>query len=165
MQTLFKDNADAILKEYDCASYPSPRDAAVAVGTDFMFTCPARRVLRAAYKGGTAIASRYFFTHRYASAPFDALQSFHASELSFVFQTFNVLKYSPTPGDLEVSNAMDGYWAGLANAGDPNHAGSMSWPRYDADADPAIVFDSPLTTMNGVRSGRCDFWDTISLDE
>jgi para-nitrobenzyl esterase len=154
--------ADEVLAQYSCFDYLFPRWAAIDVGTDLMFTCPARRILRAALEGGTPVAYRYYDPHTFSNSPLTALRSFHASELPFVFRTFDVLGYQPTAGDTALSEAMGGYWARFAASGDPNGGAGLPWPAYDAAGDVALVLDDDLSTTDKIASGHCDFWDSIA---
>ncbi|HVY49471.1 MAG TPA: carboxylesterase family protein, partial [Minicystis sp.] len=162
MYTIFGDLGDDVIAQYSCFDYDWPRDAAVDVGTDFMFTCPARRVLRAALAGGTPVAYRYYDPHSYTNSPLTALKSFHASELPYVFRTFDVFGYQPTDGDTSLSKAIAGYWTRFAKTGDPNGGDAFSWPAYDPQADVALVLDDHRSTKAKIASAHCDFWDGIA---
>ncbi|HZF53891.1 MAG TPA: carboxylesterase family protein [Polyangiaceae bacterium] len=161
---IFGGLADEVLAQYSCFDYPLPRRAAVAVGTDFMFTCPARRILRATLSGGTPAAYRYYYPHKYSNSPLTALKSFHAAELPFVFRTFDVLGYEPTAGDTALSKAMGGYWTRFAAAGDPNGGADLLWPAYGEVSDTALVLDDSLSTQSSIASDHCDFWDSLATD-
>jgi para-nitrobenzyl esterase len=161
---LFGGHADEVLSHYSCFDYALPRFAAIGVGTDFMFTCPARRVARAAQKGGSPSVYRYYYPHAYSNSPLTALRAFHAAELPFVFRTFDVLGYEPTAGDVALSKAMAGYWTRFAAAGDPNDGAAFLWPLYDAATDKALVLDDELSTKAKIAESRCDFWDTIAAE-
>jgi hypothetical protein len=39
-------------------------------------------------------------------------------------------------------------------------SGDTAWPLYGA-ADPTLVFDSAVSTMDGIRTPRCDFWQPL----
>lgn len=156
----FGNRADEVIARYSCFDHATPRQATVAVMTDHMFTCEARRIARAAARGGAA-ARRYLFTRTYTDHPLGLLESFHVAELPFVFRTFDVVGYQPTADDVELSRQLGGYWARFAASGDPDGGGAPAWPLYDATADTALRLDVPLATANRVRTEKCDFWDTF----
>jgi para-nitrobenzyl esterase len=146
---------------YPCLAYPTPRFALTAAGTDFMFTCWARRIARAALQGGAPSVHRYLNPHVYTDSPLTPLRAFHASELPFVFETYEVFGYTPTPGDAVASSAFQDYWSRFAATGDPNGAPEITWPLYD-QTDPVVVIDSTLSTQVGVNTTQCDYWDSIA---
>jgi hypothetical protein len=53
----------------------------------------------------------------------------------------SLVGYTPSAGEAALSDAMDGYWSRLAATGDPNGAGAVAWPRYDAGTDPVLLLD------------------------
>lgn len=164
IESMFPNDAAEIITRYDCFTYASPRLAASAVGTDFMFTCPARRIARAALQGGAPSVHRYHHRQVYSNSPLTALRAFHASELPFVFRTFEVMGYQPTAGDSAVSKAMAGYWAGFAATGVPAAPGLVTWPAYDPTNEAVVVFDDGVDTDTQVASDDCDFWDGIAAE-
>jgi para-nitrobenzyl esterase len=56
---------------------------------------------------------------------------------------------------------MIGYWSRFAGAGDPNGGGAPAWPGYVPATDGTIDFDDTITTVNGVRTAHCDFWESL----
>jgi para-nitrobenzyl esterase len=149
--------ADMALARYPSSAFPTPRAAYVRLTTDARFVCPAREIAKAADAGQSAPVHRYFFQYRQPS-PFGAV---HGLDVPFVFGTFDAIKlmngssYQPTATDLAVSAAMQGYWTRFARTGDP--AGAPPWPVYDA-TDPTLVIDATPSTMAGIRTAACDFW-------
>ena len=155
-------NADRLLELYPCSNSLFVGWPVVELSTDAVFTCPARRIARAAASGQSQPVHRYLFTHSYSNSPLAALRAFHASELPFVFQTFSAAAYLPTKAELELSAAIQGYWARLAGAGDPNGAAAPSWPKVDAQGDPLLSLDTTIAAQSGYHAERCDFWDTLA---
>jgi para-nitrobenzyl esterase len=141
-------------------SSPSPQQALIDVLTDSGFTCPARRIARAATATQSEPVRRYLYAHAWESGPQHALGAGHAMELPFVFHHLALTGFTASPAELALSDAMLGYWTRLA-AGDPDHAGATPWPAYDA-TDPALVLDDVITTATGFRADLCDFWDQLS---
>jgi para-nitrobenzyl esterase len=149
--------ASAILAEYPASAYATPRRAYIALSSDVRFICPARRFARAAAAAGLP-TWRYVF----ARAP-TLLGAPHGLELLYVFGSFATEpSYTPTASDLALSAAMQGGWTAMAASGDPGVVGGVDWPAYAADgSDHAIVFDETVSSVDGVRTAPCDFWDNL----
>lgn len=150
--------APLVLARYPASAYQSPRKAYVAVTTDARFVCLSRRFARAAATGGSPGVFRYLFSYP-ASRLHGAI---HGIELPFVFGTFGAVPgLTPSPEALALGEAMSGSWARFAATGDPNGPGLASWPPYDPGRDATLVWDSPPSAVDGVRTAQCDFWDSI----
>lgn len=151
---------DKVLAQYPASAYPTPRDALVAVTTDFQFTCPTRAYLQAAAAHPTP-AYRYVYSQVLGGAS-ALLGAAHGIELYFVFQKLERLKdYTPTAQDLALQQAILGYWTRFAATGDPNGAGAVPWPRYQASSDPYLELKAPVAAGSGYRKAKCDFWETL----
>jgi para-nitrobenzyl esterase len=151
----------AIVAHYPSATYGSPKDAAAAAITDAAFTCPARRVARALTGAGVP-TYRYHFAHVPESALIMGLGSFHSSEIPFVFGNATALEpNTPTDAETPLSKAMMGYWGRMAKAADPNGAGAVAWPKYDAQSEPDVVLDLTISTEQAYKKADCDFWDGL----
>ena len=148
--------ADMALQQYPASAFPTPRAAYVRLTTDARFVCPSREIARAADRGQSEGVYRYFFQYRAT-----ALGAVHGIDVPYVFGTFDGIEtpsgtpYTPTATDLAISASLQGDWTRFARSGDP--AGSPAWPLYGA-ADPTLVFDAATSTMDGIRTARCDFW-------
>jgi len=154
--------ADTLYAQYPPSDWGgSPRAAYVACVSDVLFTCPTRRLARAAVEGQTQPVYRYFFTHalKNAGPAVQALGAFHGLELAFVFRHLAVNGYTPTSGESALSDAMDDGWTHLASSGD---VGTAVWPKYDGATDPYVQLEDPIGTGAGVRTKQCDFWDTVA---
>jgi para-nitrobenzyl esterase len=163
----FRTFAEAVQKRYPCTSFPTPRLAAVKALTDMVFTCPARRIARAALEGHSPAVFRYYYPHDYVNNPLALMHAFHTAELSFVFDTFGAIDYRPTPGDRSLSRAMGAYWSQFARTGDPNPKAPTAlppWPRYERGEERAIVFDDTISTTSQIAESRCDFWDHVAVE-
>jgi para-nitrobenzyl esterase len=156
--------ADILYAQYPPSDWGgSPRAAYVALVSDVLFTCPARRMARAAVKGQTQPVHRYFFTHKLANiVPALAyVGAFHGLELGFVFRHLAVNAYVPSAGENALSDAIDDYWTRLAATGDVDGSPEIAWPIYDATSDPYLQLEDPIATGASVRGKQCDFWDTV----
>jgi len=77
----------------------------------------------------------YFFDHGYPAEDSANLHGFHASELPYVFGTFNGTpphwpKVPNTPQEKTFSDAMIGYWSSFARTGHPQAANEPDWPAF-----------------------------------
>ncbi len=150
--------APLVLAKYPASADPTPRRAYVAVTTDARFVGPSRQHARAAAQGGSKVF-RYFFSYP-ANRVFGAI---HAVELPYVFGSLrSVPGFTPDAKDLALSASMNRAWARVAATADPNGPGLPAWPAYDPVRDTTLVWDSPVGTVDGVRTSACDFWDTLT---
>jgi para-nitrobenzyl esterase len=153
---------DQVLAQYPAASFPTPRAAYVAVTTDARFVCEARLIAKTAAAHQMAPVYRYLFSHALDNAPMlQPLGAWHGLELLWVFHQLGVAGYMPSMAELALSDAIIGYWARFAGAGDPNGGGAPSWPVYVGATDDTLDLDDAITTVNGVRTARCDFWESL----
>lgn len=151
-----------VLAEYPASDFATPREAFVAVTSDAKFICGARRDARAFAAGQTEPVYRYFFTQRLENAPrLRELGAFHGVELFFVFDTLTIGGYRPSAPESALADAIGRYWSSLARADDPNDGVAPAWPTYDAALDRTQVLGDPVETIEGIRTAKCDFWDTL----
>ncbi len=154
---LFTQHKTKLLALYPCKPL-EPKRALIDLYTDLVFTCHARRALRAAAKGQTKPIYRYYYT--FAAGPLKLLGAHHGAEIPYVFGTYDRLL--ATLAEDTLSAALQGYWTRLAAKGEPNTGGVVSWGAYDAKRDNALRLDKTITEQEGIASARCDFWDTIT---
>jgi para-nitrobenzyl esterase len=129
--------------------YPSSNleESVIAATRDGLYGWTAQRLVKKQIAVG-APAFLYFFDHGYPSADKAALHGFHASELPFVFGTFNATpplwpKIPDTTLEINLSAAMIGYWSSFARNGHPQAANEPDWPMYN-DAGAYMAFtDAP----------------------
>ncbi len=58
-------------------------------------------------------------------------------------------------------DAMDGYWSRFAATGDPNGSGAVLWPEFVVQDDPYLELKYSIASGEGIRTNKCDFWDTL----
>jgi len=132
---------DQVLALYPSSNYPTPRDAFIAVTTDYKFLCPARRLARAVSNSQKEPVYRFVFTHAQSSPPVATAQgAFHGEELLFIFHTFAsgglFGVFTPTADELTLSDQMIGYWTRFAATGNPNgEATPLPWFVSGQNAD------------------------------
>ncbi|HZQ21942.1 MAG TPA: carboxylesterase family protein [Terriglobales bacterium] len=158
------DVAPLVLAEYPLDNYDSPDLAVGAIGSDSIFTCPARavdQVLSAqvptfAYEFNDTNAPELFLPP--VSFPYGAT---HGSELRYLF---DLTWGGQLDGQQEeLSGAMLRYWTQFANSGDPNSSGLPFWRQYDVTTDEfqSLVPPTPMTNFGFSTDHKCDFWGNL----
>jgi len=71
------------------------------------------------------------------------LKASHAMELSFVFGTYENIRFFVGPGDgpARMAAQMHPAWVAFAKTGDPQTANLPNWPRYDLARRQTMIFD------------------------
>jgi para-nitrobenzyl esterase len=158
-----------VLSLYPAADYSSPAYAVIVVDTDFHMTCEVRTVARAAAAANSQPVWRYFYTKDFENLswviPYGA---FHTAELFFLFGNFDDgqqpgggLVYTPSAADLTFSQELMGYWTRFAATGNPNGAGAVTWPQYDATTDSMLQLDDTFVPIDGYDNPQCDYLVTL----
>jgi len=158
------DAAPLVLAEYPLDNFDSPDLAVGAIGTDSIFSCPARAVDQVLY------AQVPMFTYEFndinapevflppVTFPYGAT---HASELRYLFK----LSWGGQLDEVQknLSNDMIRYWAQFARSGDPNSQGVPSWPQDDASTDElqSMLPPSPMPEFGFATDHKCDFWSSL----
>jgi para-nitrobenzyl esterase len=91
----------------------------------------------------------YFFDHGYPAADNASLHGFHASELPYVFGTFDGTpplwpKIPDTEEEKKLSDAMIGYWSSFARSGHPIAKDEPAWPAYGSTGAYMDITEAPL---------------------
>ncbi len=131
----YGDLAPAFLEIYP----PSTgKESALAALRDGIYGWAAER-LAVKQAGLGAPSYLYVFDHCYPAARTRDLCGFHASELPFVFGTFDATKLPakwPLPGsprDTRLSTTVLDYWTSFAREGRPRSPDGPDWPTYAPD--------------------------------
>jgi len=119
--------------------YPSSQmqDSVLATTRDALYGWTAQRVvMRQAALGVPAYL--YLFDHGYPAMDQADLHGFHASELPYVFGTFDRTPplWPKIPADAQeraLSDAMIDYWSSFARSAQPRSAHAQSWTPYGSD--------------------------------
>jgi len=90
----------------------------------------------------------YFFDHGYPAEEVAGLHAFHASELPYVFGTFDSTpplwpKIPATPEEAKLSDAMIGYWSSFARTGQPRAANEPDWTAFGSKGAYMAFADAP----------------------
>jgi para-nitrobenzyl esterase len=129
--------------------YP-PRDfdpTQLAATRDVVFGWASERLVRQQAAIGQD-SFLYYFDHDYPSAAAADLTAFHASEVPFVFGTFEHIPSGwpaipNTPGERQLSDAMLDYWTSFARSGQPSATDGPAWESFASDRSYMIFSDAP----------------------
>jgi carboxylesterase type B len=142
------------------------------VFTDYLWTCPNRRVLQRA----KADAWGYFFVHgpSYNVWPlFPGCTGLpcHSYELPFTFRRPYLFEETLvfegfTPQEQLLSDRMSQYWVSFSADRDPNRQDQPAWPRFAATSPgERLIMNLPEHDSQGLltqdESAHCDLWDEI----
>src|SRR5215469_13326068 len=130
------DAAPLVLAEYPLEDYESPDLAVGAIGSDGIFSCPARITDQAisnqvplfAYEFNDINAPEIFLPP--VSFPYGAT---HLAELRYLFKL--TWRGQLDGQQDELSDAMVRYWTQFAKSGNPNSSGLPFWRNYDDTTD------------------------------
>lgn len=158
----YGDLADAYLRLYP------PTDLAerqLEASRDVVFGWASERLVRNQQAIGQP-AYLYYFDHDYPAAAAADLTAFHASEVPFVFGTFDATpanwpRIPDTPEQRRVSDAMLDYWASFArDDGAPVAANGPEWTRF-SEGRAYMRFDQAPTLAVGFMPGMFDLHERV----
>jgi len=153
----YGDLADEFLRLYPSANM---QESILATTRDALYGWTAQRLVRKQTALGQP-SFLYFFDHGYPAADAAHLHGFHASELPYVFGTFNATpplwpKIPATPVEMRLSNAMIGYWSSFARAGRPQAANEPDWPPF-GPAGAYMAFEEAPKPSDHLLQGMYEF--------
>ena len=127
----YLDLADEFLRLYPSANM---QESILATTRDALYGWTAQRLVRKQTALGQP-SFLYFFDHGYPAADAASLHGFHASELPYVFGTFDGTpplwpKIPEAAQERRLSDAMIGYWSSFARTGKPQAANEPVWPPF-----------------------------------
>jgi para-nitrobenzyl esterase len=130
----YGDLADAFLSLYPSTNL---QESIFATTRDALYGWTAERLARKQSALGVS-AYLYLWDHGYPAADEAGLHAFHASELPYVFGTFdgtppNWPKNPETPEERALADAVADYWTSFARTGRPQARNAPEWPAYSAD--------------------------------
>ena len=140
----YHDGAQAIIDAYR-KEYPeiNPFGIYAAIEASQWRLPAAAQVARKAAMGA---APAYAYIYSWRTPALDNRPgTFHASELSFVFDNAEICDhYSAGDRDAFVlSKQMSSAWVSFARTGNPNHDQLPHWPAYAAETRATMIFDAP----------------------
>ena len=140
----YLDLADEFLRLYPSTNM---QESILATSRDALYGWTAERLVRKQTALGLP-SFLYFFDHGYPAADAAGLHAFHASELPYVFGTFDATpplwpKVPATPEETKLSDAMIGYWSAFARSGRPRAANDPDWPAFGSTGAYMAFTDAP----------------------
>ena len=164
-----------VLSVYSYSVYPDGDQALGAATTDGAFSCPARNAAQ--------LLSQYVPTYAYEFADENAppaqgdfggaltfpLGAYHTAELQYLFKNFDVFGFPPaaitlTSPQATLSQTMRRYWTAFAKTGNPNVAGRVAWPTYNASSDLFFSLTEPrpqLISSYAIQHNCTLLWNQI----
>jgi len=95
------------------------------------------------------------------SSPVDPEKgSCHGMELPFVFYREEDEVFGGNP-PLTLLKQVQDAWINFARHGDPNHSDLPTWPQYNKEDKPAMVFNDNLRVENDYDGGIRNKWDEV----
>ena len=157
----YGDMADAFLKRYPSSNL---EESILATTRDALYGWTAERLVKKQTAAGEP-AYLYFFDHGYPAEDAAGLHGFHASELPFVFGTFDSTpamwpKVPHSVSERKFSDAVIEYWTSFARTGKPRAMGEPDWPAY-GKADAYMDFGMVPKVEEHVLPGMYSFNEEV----
>ncbi|MGE0786428.1 MAG: carboxylesterase/lipase family protein [Sandaracinaceae bacterium] len=155
-------SVDDVRAAYPIADYDDVGAAVAALAGDASLACPSRRAVRLLAENGREVYAYHF---EYPDAAFQIpstrpLGAFHSAEVQFVFGHPSAIGQTRfrSEDERQLNTAISGYWTSFAG-GDLNAGATVTWPRYDAAMDRALIFDRTIAVGDRPSADRCAVWE------
>ncbi|MFN3668571.1 MAG: carboxylesterase/lipase family protein [Brevundimonas sp.] len=160
VRTRYGDLAEAFLTLYPSSDI---EESTLAAPRDALYSWTAERLARRQTALGQP-AFLYFFDHGYPAADEADLHAFHASEIPYVFGTFDRLPprwpaIPDSPVEHGLSDAMMAWWGGFARDGRPVAPGQPDWPAYGR-ARAYMAFEAAPVVRERIMPGMYELRET-----
>jgi para-nitrobenzyl esterase len=157
----YGDLADAFLKLYPSDNL---QESIFATTRDALYGWTAERLVRKQVALGVP-SYLYLWDHGYPAAEAAKLHAFHASELPYVFDTFDGTpplwpKNVHTPEEDALTRAMGDYWTSFARSGRPQAKSAPDWPAY-APGSRYMHFGATPMPERDLMPGMYDLNETV----
>jgi para-nitrobenzyl esterase len=161
IRSQYLDLADEFLRLYPSANM---EESILATTRDALYGWTAQRLVRKQTALGQP-SFLYFFDHGYPAEDAAGLHGFHASELPYVFGTFDGTpplwpKVPETAQERKLSDAMIGYWSSFARAGRPQAANEPDWPSFGPTGS-YMAFEEAPKPSNHLLPGMYEFNEEV----
>ncbi|XP_060095199.1 cholinesterase-like isoform X2 [Heteronotia binoei] len=135
---------------------------------DYLFLCPANKIVTEAAKAGNPVYA-YTFTHRSNGSVWpEWMGSTHGYEIPYLFGTLTLLlgtNGTHTEAELELIPRVMRYWAEFARSGNPtpSEVGEAQWPLYNpAEQNFFRISTEPPQVMKPSPAQHCSFWTALA---
>lgn len=121
--------AGGILQLYQASTQAEAAESQKVFARDMSMVSMSLWAMKREKTGKTNVYT-YLFTHPQPGATKERYQTFHSSELPYIFDN---LKQSPRPwtaGDEKIAGTMSAYWTNFIATGGPNGKGLLRWPTF-----------------------------------
>jgi para-nitrobenzyl esterase len=139
---LVGDAKDQVFEHYRRAMPDAPaKDIILTAGSD-LFRAPS--LLAAERKVAQAGAPVYVYLFTWETPILEGkLKATHALELPFVFDNADLVPSltGKDPERFKLAEQMSMAWVAFARTGNPNHPGLPTWPAYDTEQRPTLLFN------------------------
>jgi para-nitrobenzyl esterase len=157
----YLDLADEFLRLYPSANM---EESILATTRDALYGWTAQRLIRKQTALGQP-GFLYYFDHGYPAADSAGLHGFHASELPYVFGTFDGTpplwpKVPATAPETRLSDAIIGYWSSFARTGRPQAADQPDWPVFGS-AGSYMAFEGAPQSSDHLLPGMYEFNEEV----
>lgn len=124
------DQADEILKLYPVSTEAECAESQKAFARDMsmvtMYLWGKKRE-----KTGKTNLYTYLFVHQQPGDTRERYQTFHSSELPYIFDNLNQSPRPWTKEDEKIAQIMSSYWVNFISTGNPNGEGLPEWPSFN----------------------------------
>ena len=109
---------------------------------------PEEEAIRKADQKKAAVYKYYF--QWYSPVREGKLRSMHTMDIGFVFDNVDIAKSELGEGKdrQPLADKMSAAWVTFARTGNPNHKGLPSWPAFNLNERPTMVFNKECKVMN-----------------